>query len=73
MKLKCAYIEGMLHYFVYCLSQWMSLVRFMRFLKSENLIGNVVKREGCLVDVTPQTCTLIQSKPLRTNKNKGNK
>lgn len=51
----------------------MSLARFMRFLKSENLIGNVVKREGCLVDVTPQTCTLIQSKPLRTNKNKGNK
>lgn len=47
----------------------MSLVRFMRFLKSENLIGNVVKREGCLVDA----CTLIQSKPLRTNKNKGNK
>lgn len=43
---------------------------FMRFLKSEKLVGNVEKKEGCVVDKTPQTCTkLLQSNPLSTNKN----
>lgn len=51
----------------------MPLVRFYAFLKSEKLVGNVVKRKGCVGDETSHICTkLLQSNPLRTNKNKRN-